>query len=261
MNPLRCVSYLAADPGEPGLPAALFASIAAHLETSLKRSVSFRVGRCGSGPIASADDPFARDEADLGWVCAPSMLWLVERGSVVFVPAAMTLDDPRYAGRPEYGSELVVRAGEVKSVEALRGAVAGYNDTASLSGWGALLDRVQALGGLSFFAATVPTGSHANSLRALREGRIDVAAIDTSVWRTADRTGLCSLEALGPYPIQPTVLRAGLAGELIESIAAALLRLPPTPPLAGFVSASFQAYVERTPWSVMRNASASATGG
>lgn len=251
--PLHCVTYLAAEPGEAGLPRALFADIAARIGAELGTSVSFDVARCGSGPRDPADDAFARGDADLGWVCAPPMLWLHEHGSVELVPASMVLDDPRSQGRPEYWCEVVVRAEQgATRVEDLRGTVAAFNDRASLSGFGSLLGRVQTLGGQGFFRAWTPTGSHARSVAAVRAGHADVAVVDANVWRMMDRRGLRVLESLGPFPIQPMVVRRGVVDP--RAVAAALLDWKPGGQLRGFAPVSVEGIRQGVPWTAMQAA-------
>ena len=74
--------------------------------------------------MLAADDPFAAGEADLAFLCTPSLLWLAERQprSAELVPASFAFDDARCAGRAVYFSELVVpRAHPAGSFEELEG--------------------------------------------------------------------------------------------------------------------------------------------
>lgn len=249
---LRCVTYLAAEPGEAGLPRSLFADIAGYVATQLGVDATVEVARCGSGPRQAEDDAFARGDADLGWVCAPSMLWLHERGSVSLVPASMVLDDPRSAGRPEYWCEVVVREEQAATrVEHLRGAVAAFNDRASLSGFGSLLGRVQGLGGEAFFERWVATGSHARSVAAVRDGSADVAVVDANVWRLMDRRGLRVVESLGPFPIQPMVVRRGAIDP--DAVARVLLSWQPGGILRGFAPVTVEGIRRSVPWAAMQS--------
>ncbi len=252
---LRCVTYLAAEEDEPGLPRSLFAEIAAHLGGVLGCRASLEVARCGSGPRVSVDDAFSTGHFDVGWVCAPSMLWLHERGSVNLVPAGMLLDDPRCAGRPEYRCEVVVREDHrATSLDALRGGVAAFNDPASLSGFGSLLRAVAGRGGHQFFGSWMETGSHARSIAAVRSGEAAVAAVGANVWRGMAQDGLRVLESLGPFPIQPMVVRRG--GPAPELLAEALLRwrVPGAGLLQGFSPVRLPDIRARVPWAAIQSA-------
>lgn len=259
---LRCVTYLAAEDGEAGLPRSLFADIVVGLEQRLSRPVTLQVARCGSGPRVAADDAFAAGEADLGWVCAPSMLWLHAQGSVDLVPASMVPDDPRCEGRPHYWCEVIVRADHgAGRLEELGGQVAAFNDRASLSGFGSLLGRVQDLGGEAYFARWLETGSHARSVRAVRAGDADVAVVDANIWRTMPKQGLRVLESLGPFPIQPMVVRRGALDP--HRVAAALQSWqPPAQSMVlGFAPVSLGEIRSGVPWAAMQSVWRSADQG
>ncbi len=253
---LRCLTYLAAAPGEAGLPLSLFESIADRISTIVGEPARVDVVSCGSGPRAPADDRFVAGEADLAWVCAPSMLWLHARGSAELLPASMVLDDPRCQGRPSYVCELVVRRDlGVQRFEDLRGVTAAYNDRASLSGFGSLLGRVEAFGGPTFFSRWTPTGSHARSVAALLEGAAQVAAIDANVWRSLPRRDeLEVLETLGPFPIQPMVVRRDWPFR--SKVAEALCAWQPCGlgPLRGFAPVSVAGIRDGLPWGAIQSA-------
>ncbi len=250
--PLRFITYLAAATGQPGLQASMFEAVAHAVGRVLQVPVSMRVGDCGSGPGPSDDDVFARDEADVGFVCAPSMLWLVSQGSVDLVPAAMVLHEPRAPGRPEYFCEVVVREDHpATDFEALAGGTAAYNDRASLSGWGSLLHRLESVGGLGFLQRALATGSHAASMRAVADGNADFAVIDANVWRARGEAflGLRVLETLGPYPVQPTVIRRGLSNPTARGLARALMQVggEGLGPLQGFAAVRYEDYATGVP--------------
>lgn len=85
----------------------------------------------------------------------------------------------------QYRSVLISR--EEASIEQLRsrpGVVAARNAADSLSGW---ISLQSAWGGVP--TSVVETGSHLESVRAIAEGRADVASIDAVTWAL-----VCSLE-------------------------------------------------------------------
>lgn len=230
MSALRARTYLA-----PSLPLELFELICAGISETLDRKVELTVESAHSGPMHTDPDPFAADEVDLGFLCSPSYLHLSSKRppSVALVPAGLVFADPRAEGRPVYYSDVVVRGShEARRFADLQGRVWGYNDRCSLSGYYSTRQKLGELGGgWSYFAAEVHTGSHLRSVEAILTGDIDAAAIDSNVLARlfADdpwlREGLRVIESWGPFPIQPIVLRSGLALELAEPIASALLSI------------------------------------
>ncbi|HEX6811118.1 MAG TPA: PhnD/SsuA/transferrin family substrate-binding protein [Planctomycetota bacterium] len=103
--------------------------------------------------------------------------------AAVLVPLA----SPCYAAAgcqgPRYSSVVVVRAGlAVTSLAALRGTRVVVNEASSHSGTNALRPLIAPLSaGGEFFADVQVSGSHTDSLRALRQGRADVACVDAVV--------------------------------------------------------------------------------
>jgi len=222
-EPLRVITYLA-----PSIPERFFRVIADHLGELLGNEVELIVEGRRSGPLPG-DDPFEHDEADLGFMCAPSLLLLraVDNPSVELLPVAPVWADERTGGRPVYFSDVVVRAdSNIDSFEGLRGRTWTYNDDRSLSGWHSALQRLREVpAGSEFFAKTVASGSHLESLRLVAEGAIDAAAIDSNVLimeraqYQEHRTRLSVIESWGPFPIQPAVVRASLHYEIKTQIA------------------------------------------
>lgn len=227
---LRLLTYLA-----PGIPLELFEAVRRHLEDALDLSVRLE-SRCDvSAPRPDEPDPFSSDEADVGFLCSPGYFWLSERQppAVFLVPAAFLFDDPRCAGRPVYFADLVVRREHpARSLSDLRGARWAYNDPCSLSGYFSVLQTLVGMGAnASFFSESIASGSHDEALRAVREGHADCAAIDSNMLalaRVSDprlERDLRVLESLGPYPVQPIVVSAGVSPELRCELARVLLAL------------------------------------
>ncbi|MHC5065815.1 MAG: phosphate/phosphite/phosphonate ABC transporter substrate-binding protein [Planctomycetota bacterium] len=228
--PVRAITYLA-----PSIPEDLFRIVVDHLAKALERPVLLEVESRVSGPMRTEQDPFAQDRADLGFLCAPSYLYLESLAdpSIELVPAGLVFADPRYEQLPVYFSDVVVaREHPASSFEDLAGASWGYNDECSLSGYFSALQRLNAIeSSRRFFSALVRTGSHLNSLAAVAKGEIDAAAIDSNVLAMQGRAKpeifgrLRVLESWGPFPIQPIVASRRLGNELRERICSALLNL------------------------------------
>ena len=231
---LRLRTYLT-----PSVPRSLFAYLVGYLGERLGVATELQVETRHSGPPRGLPDPFSEGELDLGFFCAPPYIWLQERSDspVELVPFGLVFDDPRGAGRPVYFSDIVVRANDrARSFADLLDARWGYNDRESLSGYYSVLQTAAAHGAdASFLGRLHDMGSHLASLRALRRGAIDAAAIDSTVlalrWRQ-DRalgTDLRVVHGLGPWPIQPIVMRRSLPVRLKAALTSAVGTLAATP--------------------------------
>jgi phosphonate transport system substrate-binding protein len=231
---LRLRTYLT-----PSVPRSLFAYLAGYLGERLGVATELQVETHHSGPPRGLPDPFSEGELDLGFFCAPPYIWLRERPDppVELVPFGLVFDDPRAAGRPVYFSDIVVRADHPAcSFADLVDARWGFNDRESLSGYYSVLQTAAEHGAdASFLGRLHDMGSHLASLRALRRGAIDAAAIDSTVlalrWRRdrALRADLRVVHGLGPWPIQPIVMRRSLPVRLKAALTSAVGALAETP--------------------------------
>ncbi len=230
-QPLRLITYLT-----PGLPLELFATIAEAIGPDTVLSSDPRA----SGPSPEEIDPFSAGTADVGFMCAPAYLALRRRSArppVELLGLAPVFDDPRAERLPRYFADVVVRADDPsQSFADLEHRRVGYNDPISLSGRLALMLHLNELGrDLSFFSETICTGSHDASLQALSDELIDVATIDSTVFRLRRAAGEPSavhtrvVATLGPHPVQPIVVSAGLAVALRDHIRKALASLTGDP--------------------------------
>jgi ABC-type phosphate/phosphonate transport system substrate-binding protein len=95
-------------------------------------------------------------------------------------------------GEGEFYSSAIVMRKTPDAKPSLAGMLEGkrfaYNAPDSLSGYLALKRDLEAAGsGLHIFTDQVETGGHRKSIRAVAEGRADVAAIDCRSWELAQR--------------------------------------------------------------------------
>jgi len=227
---LRLITYLS-----PGIPIGLYWGIADHLRVTLDREVTLRSDERRSGPLPGPGDPFAEGSADVGFVCAPSYLALASHRppSVALLGVAPVHDDPRNDGEPVYFSELVVPTdAPARRLSDLRAAHLVFNDDRSLSGYFCVLDRLASIGETqSYFGSLEASGSHVRSLEALAASQADVAAIDANAMafiRRADPelvAAVRTIETLGPYPVQPVIVRRGLDAEVTAQVREALLTM------------------------------------
>jgi ABC-type phosphate/phosphonate transport system substrate-binding protein len=143
-------------------------------------------------------DVWRRPDLLMSQTCwGPMELGLAEHVQIVGQPSYDGIE----GGEGEhYSSAIVMRAlsptgtarrkregkGASLPLELLRDARLAYNSTESMSGLIGLTRDLEALGeGLDIFADKIETGGHRNSIKAIAEGRADVAAIDCRSWHLA----------------------------------------------------------------------------
>jgi phosphonate transport system substrate-binding protein len=223
---LRLRTYLS-----PSIPLGLYEAVAAAAARRLGCRVELQSETRWSGPQHGAD-PFAAGDVDAAFVCTPSYLSLTEGGdrAAMLLPFAPVFDDPRAAGRPVYFSDLVVHAeSDARSLRDLGGAVWAYNDRCSLSGYWGMFKALRAAElTAAHFGRLWHAGSHLDSAAAVACGDADVAAIDSNALRLLERSApavagrLRRIDAVGPQPIQPVVVRRDLDPRLRRGLAGVL---------------------------------------
>jgi ABC-type phosphate/phosphonate transport system substrate-binding protein len=138
-----------------------------------------------------------------------------------------------------YSSALIVaRASPFRSLAELRGAVAGFNEHGSQSGYNALRHAVAPLaGGAAFFSAVQETGRHEASIDAVVRGAIDIAAIDAVTFAliARDQPGrVAAVRVLGftdPVAGLPFITSARTPARQLAALRRALARLVTDPEL------------------------------
>ncbi len=219
---LRLISYLA-----PSIPAEFFELVAKVISEGTGLDVDLQFDERISGPLPGDADPFADGTADVGFLCSPSYKWLRQELHLLPVPVPA---DVRANGRAVYFGDVVVHdRSPFFKFQDLRAHRWAYNDRNSRSGWLSMLDRVAPLSPHQFFSEVVHAGSHLESLRLVKTGRVDAAAIDSQVLlKEADRGAdvpaeFRIIESWGPFPIWPIVIRNGVAKHVRMSVHDALL--------------------------------------
>lgn len=108
--------------------------------------------------------------------------WL--KGAVEAI-AGPVLSDARFAGRPVYASEVIVRAdSQFQSLDDLKGSRWAINEPSSWSGYWVTLQRV---GDWSFFREVVSAGFHEFAIQMVATGEVEGAAIVPCSERCAAR--------------------------------------------------------------------------
>lgn len=223
---LRVLSYLA-----PSVPAELFDVLAAHLETAAGFDVDVGFDSSRSGPRPGEPEPFSGAEVDVAFLCATSYVWLTNAPAraVELLGAAWVPTDPRAAGTPTYFGDVLAPAGGPSCLPDLDGRRVAYNDDVSLSGYHSLRLALGQAGVELDDVTLVRSGSHLRSIDLLRDGEADAAAIDSNVWRRRRRQDPTLARAfhvvaqLGPHPVQPVVVRAGVPATVRDRIRDVLL--------------------------------------
>lgn len=141
---------------------------------------------------------------------------------------------------PNYSSAIIVRADSgIEALEDLRGGRAAINNWNSHSGMNALRHTVarRASNG-RFFGEIVVSGGHLFSMKAVREGRADVAAIDGVTWALAAQVDASAWDGLRVLtwseraPSLPYAVRIEASDDLADWARNALLAAGEDPDLA-----------------------------
>jgi phosphonate transport system substrate-binding protein len=144
--------------------------------------------------------------------------------------AAPVMAGSRYAGRPVYYSDVVVRRDTPYCTFAdLRGASWACNEPGSFSGHLITCYELARRGeGSRYFGSIVYSGSHLRSLAMVLAGEVAATAIDSTVLELACRQQphlagqLRVVEVFGPAPIPPAVISTrvapGLRSQLGEKL-------------------------------------------
>jgi phosphonate transport system substrate-binding protein len=221
--PLRFATFLAPNM----LPVYRF--LADRIADRLGRPVELVVGR--------SFDQFERGKADLGVICGLPYVWLAARRPPPVEPlAAPVLAGDRYAGRPVYYSDVIVRRDSpISCLEELRGYSWAYNEPASHSGHTVTLYSLVRMGAEpGFFARVVEAGFHQRAIRLVAGGAVDAAAIDSQVLAIELRdhpqlAGLRVVGSFGPSTIQPVVAASRLPEQLKDQVREFLVKLGDDP--------------------------------
>ena len=222
--PLRFATFLAPNM----LPVYRF--LADRIGDRLGRPVELVAGR--------SFDQFEHGEADLGIICGLPYVWLAARRPPPVEPlAAPVLTGDRYAGRPVYFSDVIVRRDSpITCLEELWGCSWAYNEPASHSGHTVTLYSLVRMGAEpGFFSRVVEAGFHQRAIRMVHAGAVDAAAIDSQVLaielrdhpQLADR--LRVVGTFGPSTIQPVVAASRLRDPLKDEVRELLVELGDDP--------------------------------
>lgn len=173
------------------------------------------------------------DQADVIFLCGLAYIELRRMGEPIEPLAAPLLHGERYAGRPIYYSDVIVRRNSsFRTFADLRGCSWAYNEPYSHSGPGITCHRLVQIGERpDYFGCVIEAGWHEQSIRLVHEGKVDASAIDSHVLTLAlhDHPELADelrvIDSLGPSTIQPVAVASWLAEGLKADLRAVLLEM------------------------------------
>jgi len=206
----------------------LYEELANYLADKLGRPVQLIQGKT----YQEINDLVKSGEASLGIVCTGAYL----EGRDDFGMEAIVV--PELDGGPYYFSLLIAREGlGVASLEDLRGRSFAFSDPLSNSGRLVPVYKLALLGESpdTFFSRTVYTYAHDNSIRAVAEGVVDGAAVDSLVfdYLAATEPQLAEqvqvVERWGPYGINPVVVNPLLDQTAKEALRSVFLGMDEDP--------------------------------
>ena len=136
--------------------------------------------------------------------------------------------DSRALGRAVYFADVAVPADSTShTIADLRGCRWAYNDQNSLSGWFSMVEHIMPEKPHEYFSDIRQSGSHLESLHLLHRGEVDAAAIDSNALihylKTGQDYNMRIIDSLGPFPIQPVVVRASIDEDIKQAVRDALL--------------------------------------
>ena len=219
-----------------------FTSCQAENSEFIGRELARYVGeRLGLRTEFIADIPWQQRERLLetgsihaGWICGlPYVLKADQPRSYIELLAAPVMQGRRYAGRPVYFSDVVVRRDHpARSFRDLRGMRWGYNEPRSHSGYEIVRYKLAQDGKQgTYFARAIETGAHQATIQMIVDGRIDASAIDSTVLETELRRWprlkgeLRVIETWGPSPAPPWVISRRVPAGLRQQLRRVLLEM------------------------------------
>lgn len=166
-------------------------------------------------------------EMDMMWMCGLPYTWkMKEDPSQLDLLAAPVMQAERYDDRPVYFSDVIVRRSSTfHSFSDLRGQTWAYNEPGSHSGFVLpryVLGRMEV--GKGFFRRVEKAGSHLKALQWVIEGKVDAAALDSTVLELEmhDRPHLSQqvriIDSWGPSPMPPWVIRKDIPRAVKEEV-------------------------------------------
>ncbi len=183
---------------------------------------------------------WARDDLGLAMMCG---LPFAQRPVAPTLIAAPVPSPARYAGKPQYCTDIVVRAdAPYQRLEDTFGGIVGYTLADSMSGGVALRNHLapyREARGSRLYRGAVGNLIHARGvIEALADGRIDLGPLDGyyhDLLRASDPAFAAQVRVIAttkPTPIPPWVATAALGADELARLRAALAAVGSAPELS-----------------------------
>lgn len=237
-NYLKIATFLT-----PSLNLELFQVYQRFIEEKLgKESILIVESRslCEQTSTSDAESISAR-VFDIGFMNTKSFLKLKEKtANVELLPVGAVHEHRLNSDElPIYYSDLIIHkstAKKYKQLEDLKGCKYAFNSKDSVSGYILPLLELKKKGyNSSFFSNMLESGSHLNSIKMVREQRVECASVDSNALKFYLKSyphahdDFIVITSLGPLPIQPIVVKSSLPKEIKDDLSEALLSLSSTP--------------------------------
>jgi phosphonate transport system substrate-binding protein len=218
-----------------------FANFLAPNMSSVYAYVAMRLGRVAGGSTFAEGislDELRDGSVDVAFLCGLPYVRLSRDDPTLLAPlAAPVLAEPRYEGQPIYFSDVIVRRDSpFESFADLRGRSWAHSREDSFSG--CLLARYhlrEMMETAAFFGSVTYSGSNQKSIRAVVDGEVEAAAIDSHVLAVERRNQpeldkqVRVIAVLGPSPIPPVVASTRLGSPLQARLREAICGLHQDP--------------------------------
>ncbi|MGH7874160.1 MAG: PhnD/SsuA/transferrin family substrate-binding protein [Candidatus Binatia bacterium] len=204
--------------------------VAEYLAAKLDLTVEYISGI----PWQERESRFDRGEIEILWLCGwPYVDKIDSLRADMELLAVPVPAGSRYSNQPIYFSDIVVRReSRFNSFMQLRAAAWAFNEPRSHSGFNVVRAHLAELGmRRGFFGRVVESGAHSVSVEMILRGRVDGAAIDSTVleWLLSERPDLAGqvrvIETIGPSPIPPWIIATRVPAQLRRQLRALLLRM------------------------------------
>lgn len=206
----------------------LYGDFARYLAGKLERDVELVQGKT----YAETNDLVKSGDVTLALVCTNPYLEGREDFSMELLAAPVIDGDTVY-----YSLLIAGKDDDASSLQDLRGATFAFSDPLSNTGRLAPLYQLAQMGESpeSFFDRTIFTYAHDSSIRAVADGIVEAAAVDSLVFdqmRTSDPEVVAKVRVVdkwGPFGIGPFVVNPGLDPVLKAQLADVLLHMDEDP--------------------------------
>jgi phosphate/phosphite/phosphonate ABC transporter binding protein len=211
--------------------------LAPNIEPLYRRVTKFASSRLGVSCDLEVGRSFGqveRKEIDVAFLCGLPYVLLTRNAPGCMEPlAAPVLAGTRYAGRPIYYSDVVVRTDSpFATLSDLRGRSWAFNERKSHSGYNLTKYQLTKMGETSgFFGTAVKAGWHERSMQMVIDREIDASAIDSHVLEVAQKQDLeiaaklRVIDTFGPSTIQPVAAGVHVDPGLREDLRSVLVEM------------------------------------